>query len=388
LAQAILAQAFLRYRDVAARPLAVMSGATVFVGALWIGTSAVFSTYANGLFLNTFKDPYAHTFLRFALSSSIGVAYSAAAARSLLVQLPRLAARLFVPSVLLLSANLLNSVSMQLSGVTLTYVVKSLIPFFTVILCRIRGQRFSIAVYASLVPICAGVSIASATDFDFTGIGLLCALGSSLSQTLLNVTSKERIQDLQLSGMQAFFVMATVCANLSAPLLLLSYAKADGFLQSCVALVHGSDPLVATELSRTLFHVSLMAATAYHIEYTLNFLFISFCGPLAFSVTDIVRRLATIICGSLLFSKPLSLMNAFGVLIALLGVVSYSIVTKRGGAVSQCNSSAPSLKAHATRQGGGKGPEQPWFAHYGALASMGAHVDAALPFVAARRRRY
>eukprot|EP00435_Cladocopium_sp_Y103_P014565 s1617_g3.t1 len=237
--------------------------------------------------------------------------------------------RLLLPSVLLLTANLLNSMSMLCSGVTLTYVVKSLIPFFTVICCRIRGQHFEAPIYVSLLPVCMGVSIASATDVECSLLGLLCALGSSMAQTLLNISSKDRIQELNLSGMEAFTVMATVCTGLSFPLLAVSYAKDDGsgVVTACLSLSQ-EDPCP------TSMKVVAMAALAYHIEYTLNFLFVALCNPLAFSVTDILRRLGTICCGALLFSKPMTFLNGLGVVISLLGVISYTVVSRR---ISQRN---------------------------------------------------
>ncbi|CAJ1340326.1 unnamed protein product [Effrenium voratum] len=295
---------------------------SVLVGVLWITTSALFSTYANGQFLRRFHDPFAHTFVRFALSSLLGLMFSITTAQPLGPRMPVLSQRLMVPSVLLLVANLLNSMSMLCSGVTLTYVVKSLIPFFTVISCRLRGQRFETSIYLSLVPVCLGVSLASATDVECSLEGILCALGSSLAQTWLNITSKEKIQTLKLSGMEAFTVMATVCAGLSIPLLAVSYAKdkGDGIVTACLSL--------SQKPCYTSFKVIAMAAFAYHVEYTLNFLFVALCNPLAFSVTDIVRRLGTICCGAVLFNKPMTLTNGSGVVISLLGVCTYTLVSR------------------------------------------------------------
>jgi len=304
---------------------------SALVGVLWIATSAIFSTYANGLFLRTFNDAFAHTFVRFALSSGLGLGYAVLTAQPLLKRMPFLIRRMAAPSVLLLVANLLNSMGMLRSGVTVTYVVKSLIPFFTVILCRLRGQRFGTLVYASLLPVCLGVSLASATALDFDWSGFACALGSTVSQTMLNVASRDRIQDLKLSGSDAFLVMATTCTILSIPLLIVSLAQPEGLLRTCLTgRCAGNLPAELTSLSPGM--VVVMAAVAYHIEYTLNFLYLALCSSLAFSVTDILRRLGTIVFGSLLFSKPLSALNVAGVLTSLFGVSLYSVVTKLGGA--------------------------------------------------------
>ncbi|CAE7902650.1 PPT3 [Symbiodinium microadriaticum] len=249
-------------------------------------------------------------------------------------------------------ANLLNSMSMMCSGITLTYVVKSLIPFFTVLCCRFRGQHFGLEIYASLLPICMGVSLASATDVDCSLIGLLCALGSSLAQTLLNITSKERIESLKLSGMEAFTVMATICAGLSVPLLWLSYSQdtGNGILSAILSPTDGM-PLLALQI------VS-MAAFAYHVEYTLNFLFVALCTPLAFSVTDIVRRLGTICCGAILFSKPMTMLNVLGVVVSLTGVAAYTTVSKRAAARARSESKEWSAQYSALRDGGSEDREK------------------------------
>lgn len=336
-----------------------MAGSALLVGSAWIATSAVFSTYANGIFLRTFRDPYAHTFLRFAFSSALSLAYTAVADRPLLARLPQLSRRLLVPSVLLLLANVLNSLGMQHAGVTVTYVVKSLIPFFTVFVCRLRGERFDTAAYASLVPICAGVCLASLTDLDFNAVGFLCALASSLSQTLLNIVSKERIQECSLSGMQGFFVMATVCTILSAPMLLISYAQANGVM--CILDIGHCSDLRFYSDRRLLLWIVLMGVAAYHIEYTLNFLYIKLCSPLAFSVTDILRRLGTIVCGTVIFSKPLSLLNVAGVLVALTGVFSYSAASTNARA--KCARPPASPAEAATRS-------MMWTAEYSALKGI------------------
>jgi hypothetical protein len=70
----------------------------------------------------------------------------------------------------------------------------------------------------------------------------------------------------------------------------------------------------------------LLAALAYHIEYSLNFIFVGFVSPVAFSVCDIARRLGIIVSGAFLFNKTLTSLNVLGILIALAGVLWYSVL--------------------------------------------------------------
>ena len=117
---------------------------------------------------------------------------------------------------LLFVANFANSVALQMTGITVTYVVKAAIPVFTVrfvvgpgptlrtcklsrvrrpfhnvlLLCSwqvgaralIYGQSFPLAVYAALVPTVVGVALASASDSGFAVMGLVAALVSCAAQ--------------------------------------------------------------------------------------------------------------------------------------------------------------------------------------------------------------
>ena len=69
-----------------------------------------------------------------------------------------------------------------------------------------------------------------------------------------------------------------------------------------------------------------LTALAYYLEYLFNFSFVRFVSPLAFSVSDIGRRVAIIMSGAIIFSKPLAPMNCLGIAIALGGVLCYSLM--------------------------------------------------------------
>lgn len=84
------------------------------------------------------------------------------------------------PAALLFVANYANSIALEKTGITLTYIIKACIPVFTVIICSIQGERYPLMLYASLFPICVGVALACAGDLDFDLQGLaagLCRFG-------------------------------------------------------------------------------------------------------------------------------------------------------------------------------------------------------------------
>ena len=130
----------------------------------WLVPAAISSTWANTTFLKTFGDALLHTFIRFCGSAIIGsiTLFVTGEVRSL-KEVCSVVARLALPATLLWIANYSNSLALSHCGVTLTYVVKSCIPVFTVIICTLQGKRFPVAIYASLIPICGGVALASAS---------------------------------------------------------------------------------------------------------------------------------------------------------------------------------------------------------------------------------
>lgn len=290
------------------------------IGFLWFASSAVVSTYANTKFLKEFDSPLAHTVVRFACSSFIGFLTAVLQPDGLApLRTLSLMWALRLPAALLLVANLLNSVALQLSGITLCYVCKSGIPVFTVCLMVLQGQHFAPIVYASLLPTVLGVALASASDLDFSLGGLVAALGSALAQALLNIISKRQLKELRVSGREAQFLMASCCMVAALPVYALHPAQLSDADDREVFAHAAHVPRAGAIL--------LLGGVAYHIEYMLNFMFIPFVSPLAFSITDIARRLTIIIAGAILFSKALTTLNVLGITLALGGVLWYTCLS-------------------------------------------------------------
>ena len=133
----------------------------IIIGFCWFLSSALLSTWANTTFLLTFKDPILHTFVRFFGSSIFGGVSLLLTREVKLSELPNIMSNIVTPSILLWIANYSNSYALKIAGITLTYIVKACIPVFTVIICTLRGQKFPLMIYISLVPICLGVALAS-----------------------------------------------------------------------------------------------------------------------------------------------------------------------------------------------------------------------------------
>jgi hypothetical protein len=316
----------------------------VSVGIAWFLSSAFLSTWSNTTFLLLFKDPSIHVFIRFTGSALCGsIALYLGEGQLGVREYPSLTYNVFTPAVLLWLANFANSYALETAGITLTYVVKACIPVFTVIICTFQGQRYPLAIYASLVPICFGVALASGSDVNFSVIGLFAALISALAQTFMNIIVKSVKETTGYSGPKLFFGMCVICTAITFLVLILSTIKAlvdlgEEQLQSSTGNVYRKgvenvqqnwiDSLHAQKTAplEVLYDVFpkasngetwpllllLITACAFYSEYGLNFIFVGYVSSVAFSVCDIARRVAIIVTGAVVFQHPLTASNWLG----------------------------------------------------------------------------
>lgn len=299
-----------------------MSATAFLIGSLWFCSSAFLSTWANSTFLKEFNDPLLHNFVRFFGSSLLSILSFLIVGDVNLFQVLRLVS---VPATFLFLANYSNSISLGIAGITLTYVVKASIPVLTVVMCTMGGARFPIIIYLSLLPICFGIVMATGGDLDFSVVGLLAALFSSLTQASTNITIKDVRKKTNLSGPKAFMGMSCFCTLLALPLLLLNVSP-PGVPASKVPAVDVLVAVLNESLRGDFRKLSLFGITAfgYYAEYVLTFIFVGYVSSVTFSVTDIARRLGVIVVGSVIFKKPLSIDNWCGIAVALGGVLFYS----------------------------------------------------------------
>jgi hypothetical protein len=315
----------------AAKPARDSSWIWLCTGA-WFATSALLSTYFNSRFLLEFRgSAVGLTLVRFVVSALLGHAFNAVSASPLRwTAMSQLVRVFWFPSLLLLVANLFNSIALNKAGITVTYVTKAAIPVVTVVTQMLRRETIPGLVLVSLVPTVCGVALSAWSDVDVTFTGMLAAGVSTVAQALLNVYSKDAMQAMQAihrapgaggSAVQAQMIMVTLASAMLAGGHVLSLQGAPD-----VEFAALFERVTSNSHSAMIL---LGAAGAYHVEYVLNFVVTANVKPVVFSVLDVSRRLAIVLCGALLFSKALSATNLAGVTIALAGVLWFSLLNQR-----------------------------------------------------------
>jgi hypothetical protein len=250
------------------------------------------------------------------------------------------ASRAFLlPALLLFVANFSNTIALDRIGIPLTYTSKCAIPLMTLLLtCIVDGPSAlpSPLALLSLIPIATGIAAASWSSPTFQLFGFMAALGSTLAQSALNVYSKRAISKTGVGGPAAQRVMVGIGLVLTIIMTMGQHVMAiyrDSRISrrssAYIAGKHKNSVVPAVLANDTTpVWLSVLAFTAYHIEYVLSFMFVKLVQPITYGTCDAVRRLTIIAAGKQMFGgAPLTRTNRFGIGLALCGALCYSIAT-------------------------------------------------------------
>ena len=313
------------------------------VGAAWMASSALLTTYSTNKFLKyspvenlAKKDIESNvveinrtnsilhrlsrasllTLLRFGGSLMLGlIAHPDFQILERIQETLRLVPDFALPALFLYIANYANSIALHRIGISLTYVVKCAIPAITVAITLVLDGTSALPrlpVLLTLVPIAAGIAAASWNHPTFEKFGFAAAMLSSTAQSALNVSTKKIMSNVGVSGPVAQRSM--VAAGLA-------FAAAVSAAQ-----LFRSDDSTEKNPFPPLW-LGVMATTAYHIEYVLSFIFVKLVAPISYGACDAVRRLSIIVSGHFMFGgEPFTKVNIGGIALALVGALLYSIL--------------------------------------------------------------
>lgn len=178
------------------------------------------------------------------------------------------------------------------------------------------GATPAVGQLLALVPIVAGVIIASVTEISFTWAGFLAAMASNLAFQGRNVLSKaimqrsdfephERLGGIDMFGLVTFMAL---------PLLVGVVPLLEGFGPTAAAL---TTPGVALPL--------ILAGIARCGDVLVSYAILHRVMPVTHSVGNCVKRVSVILVSLIVFHTPITPANGMGTALALAGVLAYSL---------------------------------------------------------------
>ena len=246
----------------------------------------------------------------------------------------------FPLSVLHLAGFLTTNMSLGAVNVSLTHTIKSLEPFFTVFLSYIfLGSVPTLPVMLTLVPIVAGVVVASATDLSFNWYGFATAMGSNLFFQSRNVISKKYMVESSLESLEDGNASRNIldeinlfaCISIAAAVLMIPVTMAfDGAnLFNAFSATTGSLPERASSvMSLDALQKTVIAGVCRTVDVLASYALLSRLNPVTHSVGNCVKRVVVIGVSIVFFGIQASALNIIGTALALSGVFAYSMAKR------------------------------------------------------------
>jgi solute carrier family 35 protein E1 len=180
-------------------------------------------------------------------------------------------------------------------------------------------------VYAALLPIIAGVGLASLKEMSFTWTALIAASGANQAAALKNVVSKKTMSEpwAKKLGPQNTYAVVTILALLSTiPVALFS---------DLTVLPTIYKEFQANGEMMNLVKYSIYSGLNFYIYNEFSFLALSKLSPVTHSVANTLKRVVIIVASCIVFNTPMNALGIAGSGIAILGTLLYSLAKKQYG---------------------------------------------------------
>jgi len=217
--------------------------------------------------------------------------------------------------------------SLGAGAVSFTHVVKALEPAVNAVASAVLlGQIFHPVVYLSLLPVFAGVGLASASELSFTTFALMTAMASNVFFALRNVIASktgsvgEMGEGTITRKSNQLCVLTIVATSVLFPVVLVIPGGLLSFSEAWTAALEKTS-------ASNLIYMFLASGFHFFMYQMSSFWVLSQVQPITHSVLNTLKRVCIIVVSIIVFRNPVTFQGALGTAIAIGGVMLY-VLTK------------------------------------------------------------
>jgi len=210
----------------------------------------------------------------------------------------------------------MSHVSISKVPVSYAHTVKATMPLFTVAISRVLfSEKHSWSVYLSLVPIVAGVAVATVTEVSFDVLGLGSALGATAGFSLMNIFSKKALKDTGMHHLRLLCTLGRISCLMFLPIwLIFDFGNVTN---------HLSDE---NNVSSSIIFLLVIDGITHWLQNILAFTILKLVAPLTYAVANVTKRISIVTVSIILIGNQVTASNVCGMLMAILGVFYYNKV--------------------------------------------------------------
>jgi solute carrier family 35, member E3 len=189
------------------------------------------------------------------------------------------------------------------------------IPVTLMIQLVVYGERVPKSVQLTLIPISFGVGYATVYDMDVNFLGTMYACAAVVATALAQIFTNTYQKSLDCNALQLLYHTSPLIAG--------------GMLVLCPFFddIDGLRRYMFT--TPTLLRIALSCVFALGVNIS-NYLVLGKTSPLTYQVLGHMKTILIILLGFVMFGKKPEIRNVLGIFVAMLGVVAYTEVKRRG----------------------------------------------------------
>lgn len=209
----------------------------------------------------------------------------------------------------------LGNVSLRYIPVSFMQTIKSFTPATTVFLqWLVWRKEFDIRIWASLVPIVGGILLTSITELSFNTFGFCAALFGCLATSTKTILAESLLHGYKFDSINTVYYMAPFATMiLAGPALILEGAGVMLWFQT------------HTDILPSLIIILGSGLLAFCLNFSI-FYVIHSTTAVTFNVAGNLKVAVAVTCSWLIFRNPISVMNAVGCGVTLVGCTFYGYV--------------------------------------------------------------